>query len=115
MCFFNIQEISHTSVRILPPEHNLSIISVYAILKAEKCHFYKVKIIHEFQEDDFDNRINFCKVMMKRCERDLNFSSKIVFSNEESVTPNGQLKEQKFYRKSTLKSNRVNKEIPKFM
>jgi len=55
---------------------------VLKILKNNKFHPYKVHLVQELNDDDFDRCIEFCELMMERIDEDLNFLSNIVFSDE---------------------------------
>ncbi|KAJ8954157.1 hypothetical protein NQ318_005751 [Aromia moschata] len=59
--------------------------------KKEKIHPYKLQLIYELNEDDFDRRMDFCEYTMERCNADENFASNIVFSNEATFMQNGTL------------------------
>lgn len=90
----SIQENPITSTRQLGSNLGLSHTSVHKALKAEKFHPYKVQLIHELNEDDFDRRIQFCEEMMQRCIQDPLFKTKIVFSDEASFSLNGHVNRQ---------------------
>lgn len=68
--------------------------SVHKVLKAEKFHPYKVQLIHELNDDDFDRLVQCCEEMMLRCVQDPLFKTKIVFSDEACFSLNGQVNRQ---------------------
>ncbi|EFN76918.1 hypothetical protein EAI_11088, partial [Harpegnathos saltator] len=43
---------------------------------------YKIHLVQELNEDDFDRRIVFCDLMMERIAEDPNYLSNVVFSDE---------------------------------
>ena len=53
--------------------HNMSRYSVQKITKREKFHPYKIKLLQELSEDDFDRRIEFCEVIMDKLNQNANF------------------------------------------
>ncbi|EFN82448.1 hypothetical protein EAI_03403, partial [Harpegnathos saltator] len=83
----SFQENPHTSVPRTAQTHDISQGSILNILKKHKYHPYKIVIIQELMEDDFDRRIQFCEEMMNRT--DDNFLNFIVFSDEAVFQING--------------------------
>lgn len=81
----------HSSTRKISQEHEISTMSVYKILQTNGFHPYKVKLVHELNEDDFDRRVEFCEDMMSRIDDDHNFPSRIVFSDEATFELHGTL------------------------
>lgn len=63
--------------------------SIHRILKSNKYHPYKVRLVHELSEDDFDRRVEYCELMMTKIENDENFINNVVFSDEASFMLNG--------------------------
>jgi len=63
-------------------QHDIDQKSVLKILKNNKFHPYKVHLVQELNDDNFDRRIEFCELMMERIDKDPNFLSNIVFSDE---------------------------------
>ncbi|KAJ8958658.1 hypothetical protein NQ318_016383 [Aromia moschata] len=59
------------------------------LFKREKLRPYKLQLIHELNEDDFDRRAEFCEGIMERCNKNNNFAKNIHFSNEATVYLNG--------------------------
>lgn len=84
----------HSTSRNIALEHNLSHTSVLKLLKMQKFHPYKVKLIHELSETDFDLRQEFCEQMMEICNRDPMFSRRIIFSDEASFSLHGTVNRQ---------------------
>jgi len=72
----------HDSSRKVTLQHDTDQKSVLKILKNNKFHPYKVHLVQEPNDDDFDRRIEFCELMMERIDEDPNFLSNIVFSDE---------------------------------
>lgn len=81
----------HSSIRKASQQHDISTFSVHKILKKNKFHPFKVKLVHELNEDDFDRRIEFCEDMMFRIDENPNFASNVVFSDEATFQLNGNL------------------------
>ena len=69
----DVTENPKTSVQQLALNHNMSRSSVQKILKREKYHPYKIHLLQELSEDDFDRRIEFSEIMADRADQDGNF------------------------------------------
>ncbi|KAJ8948566.1 hypothetical protein NQ318_007569 [Aromia moschata] len=54
----------HCTVRQVSRDLNIGKSSVSNIFKKVKYHPYRVRLIHELAEDDFDRRTEFCEYMM---------------------------------------------------
>lgn len=62
---------------ILPAKYdsNMTLIkSVHKILQINKFHPYKIRLVQELSNDDFDRRIEFCE-LMERINEDPNYLS----------------------------------------
>lgn len=79
----------HTSTRTAAINHGISHFSVLKVLKQNHYHPYKVRLVQELSEDDFDRRVEFCETMMDRYVQEPNFLAKIVFSDEATFTLHG--------------------------
>lgn len=66
------------------------------MLKKEKWHPYKVHLVQELLEDDFDRRVEFCEIMMDGCNRDKSFIKNILFSDEATFMLNGHVNRQTY-------------------
>lgn len=84
-----VEETPRVSIREIAEHSGISHSSVQRILKTEKLRPYKLCLIHELNEDDFDRRAEFCELMMERCNADENFASNIIFSDEATFMLNG--------------------------
>ncbi|KAJ8946769.1 hypothetical protein NQ318_018978 [Aromia moschata] len=60
----------HSSIRRYVQQHEISKGSIGNILKRNKFHPSKVKLVHKLIEDDPDRRIEFCETMMKMIDED---------------------------------------------
>lgn len=56
--------------------------AVCNVLRRNSYHLYKVHLMDELSEDDFDPRIEYCITMMEKLDLDSNFVKNIVFSAE---------------------------------
>lgn len=63
--------------------------SVQRVLKKYKFHPYKIRLVQELNEDDFDRRLQFCEVMSERALNNDNFIFNVCFSDECSFFLNG--------------------------
>lgn len=78
-----------TSIRKTALEHDVSVGSVCNIIKKYNFHPYKVSLLQELSEDDYDRRIEFCETIMQKVDAVPDFTSKIVFSDEATFMLNG--------------------------
>lgn len=65
--------------------------SVWRVLHKFKFHPYKIKLVHELNDDDFDRRIEFCELMTERINNNQNYLYNICFSDESSFSLNGEV------------------------
>lgn len=89
-----IEENPHKPTRQLAADNDVSKSSILRVLKEEKYHPYKVKLVQELNEDDPDRGQEFCELMMNRMLADLQFINKIVFSDEATFQLNGTVNRQ---------------------
>lgn len=89
-----IVESPHVSTRQVARDLETSQTSVRRVLKKAKYHPYKIQLVQELSDDDFDRRSEFCGVMMDRCVIDRQFIFKICFSDEATFCLNGTLNRQ---------------------
>lgn len=73
---------------------NVSITSVKRILKRNKFHPYKIKILHQLVEDDPDRRLEFCEIMAERIAANRFYLQHICFSDESTFCLNGSVNTQ---------------------
>ena len=90
----NFQENPHTNSRAVAADHDICHTSVLKYLKIHKWHPYKVRQVHELNEDDPDRRVEFCANMMARCNADNHFVDRIIFSDEATFTLKGTVNKQ---------------------
>ncbi|KAJ8950459.1 hypothetical protein NQ318_010337 [Aromia moschata] len=70
----------HCTVRQVSRDLNIGKSSVSNIFKKVKYHPYRVRLIHELAEDDFDRRTEFCEYMMDHNNQNNGFIANILFS-----------------------------------
>lgn len=90
----SFQEDAHTSVRKVSREIGVGKTTVHKLLKLEKWHPYKIKLVQELNEDDPDRRLQFCEEMMDKCHRDPLLIQNIIFSDESTFTLTGEVNRQ---------------------
>ncbi|KAJ8956559.1 hypothetical protein NQ318_019283 [Aromia moschata] len=73
---------------------NIGKSSVSNIFKKVKYHPYRVRLIHELAEDDFDRRTEFCEYMMDHNNQNNGFIANILFSDEATFFLNGHVNRQ---------------------
>lgn len=79
----------HLSTRRAALEHDISQSSVRRILKGNKFKPFKVKLVQELSEDDYDRRVEFCDVMMSKLDAEPELLNRILFSDEATFMTNG--------------------------
>uniref|UniRef100_V5I868 Transposable element Tc1 transposase n=1 Tax=Anoplophora glabripennis TaxID=217634 RepID=V5I868_ANOGL len=79
----------HTSTVSLARNHDASRTAIRMFLKQEKYHPYKVCLVQELLEDDYDRRLQFCEEMMRRCDDNNGFQRDVLFSDEATFYLNG--------------------------
>ena len=66
--------------------------TVHDILKAEKCHPYKLQILHQLTEDDPDRRMQMCEWSSNQLFVNERFTEDLVlFSDEAMFYVNGEV------------------------
>lgn len=88
------QDNPHAAITTISNNFNLSVGSVHKILKVNKYHPYKIKLVHELLEDDFDRRVQFCEQILEIHNQNVNFTTNIIFSDEATFTLNGHVNRQ---------------------
>src|SRR5215510_4846856 len=84
----------YATSRSIALDNDVSHTSVLRILKVQKYHPYKLQLVHELAEDDFDRRQEFCEQMMEICIRDPMFTQRVLFCNEATFCLNGTVNRQ---------------------
>ncbi|KAJ8942175.1 hypothetical protein NQ318_002848 [Aromia moschata] len=80
-----VQDNPHSTTRHMGIDLNLSHTSVRNILHKQKFHPYKITLMQELSEADFDRRNEFCEIMQIQCKGDENFAGNILFPDEASL------------------------------
>lgn len=79
------------SARAVARSHNLTRWSVQKTLKKHKFHPYKIKLVQELIEDDFDRRLQFCEIMTDRIISGQLLTFNILFTDEASFSLHGEV------------------------
>lgn len=79
------------SISEVAERHGVSYGGTQRLLKHHKFHPYKVRLIHELNEDDPDRRLQFCDTMQEKITDDPDFLMKICFSDESTFFLNGEV------------------------
>lgn len=80
----------HLSTRKAAQVHEVNTASIRSILKTFKFHPYKIRLVHDLNEDDPDRRLQFCEDMMARIDADPDLPLNIVFSDEATFQLSGE-------------------------
>lgn len=70
-------------------QHDIARGSVHKILKLNKWYPYKISLVHELSEDNFDSWTQFCENMKQMTDDDPFLPHNIVFSDEVTFELNG--------------------------
>lgn len=79
------------STQQLALDHNMSRYSIQQISKRAGFHPYKIHLLQELTEEDFDRRIEFCENVMDKLDQNREFNEHILFSDESTFCLNGHL------------------------
>uniref|UniRef100_A0A1B6HYH3 DUF4817 domain-containing protein n=1 Tax=Homalodisca liturata TaxID=320908 RepID=A0A1B6HYH3_9HEMI len=79
----------HTSLRKAAQQHDMHPMSVSKILKINKYKPFKVHLVQQLSEDDYDRRVEFCELVMRKCDDNRDFLTNILFSDEATFFLNG--------------------------
>lgn len=90
----SVEETPNSSTRQLAREFNVSKSTIGNIFRKTKYHPYKICLVHELSEDDFDRRVQFCEQLMLMCDNDPFFIRNILFSDEATFTLHGTVNRQ---------------------
>ncbi|KAJ8922531.1 hypothetical protein NQ315_007561 [Exocentrus adspersus] len=82
---------STLSTRQLARVTGMSRTSFQRILKKYKFHPYKIQLVQELNEDDFDRRLQFCEIVSERAINNENFLFNVCFSDECTFFLNGEI------------------------
>lgn len=86
----------HSTLRSLSNGSGISQGSVWNILKKYRYHPYKMQILHKLEEDDYPHRVNFCNNFLSFTDRDPNFMSNILWTDESLFSLNGWVNKQNY-------------------
>lgn len=89
-----VQENPHSTLVGVASHLNTSKNAVYRLLHKEKFHPYKVHLVQELSDDDFDRRAQFCETMMELSNANPAFIKNILFSDEATFCLNGTVNKQ---------------------
>lgn len=89
-----VQDNPNCATRQAALNFNCSHETVRKIWHKQKYHPYKVHLVHELSEDDFDRRLEFSENLQILCERDEMFARNILFSDEATFSLNGTVNRQ---------------------
>ncbi|KAJ8912063.1 hypothetical protein NQ315_016752 [Exocentrus adspersus] len=81
----------HLSTRQISRELDISQTSIMKILHDNKFHPYKVRLVQELSDDDFDRCEEFADTMMEKCydQNNPNFLNNVMFSDEATFCIDG--------------------------
>lgn len=78
-----------TSIPKVSQLTHVSVGSIHKTLKLNKFFPYKIQILQQLSEDDYDRRIEFCETMTQMIQADRNFVKNVCFSDESTFFLNG--------------------------
>ncbi|XP_018358516.1 PREDICTED: uncharacterized protein LOC108758200 [Trachymyrmex cornetzi] len=83
-----------TSVSRAAQENGISATSVRRILRRHHYHPYKMHLVQQLSEDDYDRRVEFCDKMMIKFDDNNQFFNWICFSDEATFELSGSVNRQ---------------------
>lgn len=89
-----VVENGRTSISKLSEESNISSTSIRRILKDNKFHPYKPKVVQTLREPDFNHRFDFSAWYEGQVEENIFFPRKILWTDEATFTTNGVVSSQ---------------------
>jgi hypothetical protein len=90
------EEDPHMSIRRASNATGLSFGNVQGILKSEKCHPYKMQVVQELMESDYDARVKFCHSQLQKINEDPAFLDNLLFTDEAHFHLHGVLNKQNY-------------------
>ena len=75
-------------------ECDISRKSVTNILRKHHYHRYKIKLVQELSEDDYDRRVEYCDEMITRVQNNRQFLYWVCFFDEATFELNGSVNRQ---------------------
>lgn len=86
----------HLNVRSLGREAGISFRSVWKILKKNKFHPYKMKILHKLEPGDYQSRLDFCNQYLQTIDNSPEFPCKVLWTDESTFTLKGWMNKQNY-------------------
>jgi len=68
-------------------------------------HLYKMLMLQHYREDNLDRKLEFCEWAPNKCDRDINFTSGILFTDKANFYVNGEVDHQNLCYWSDANSN----------
>ena len=87
----HVVETPVSSLRKISQVSDVCFKSVHNVLIKHKYHPFKIHVVQELSEDDYERRIEFCDIMMSRFDQNNQFFKFIVFSDEATFMLNGKV------------------------
>lgn len=85
----SVVEDPHVSTSTVSRAVGISQRSVLRVLHKNSFKPYKIHLVQELSEDDYDRRVEFCEIMMGNLDRNTIVLNNIVFSDEATFMLNG--------------------------
>lgn len=85
----SVEENPHCSIRRISNHLDISKTSVNRILRRHKFHPYHLELHHDLHGDDFQHRVEFCRIMLHKVNENPQFISTVLFSDEATFKNNG--------------------------
>lgn len=82
------------SLRRVSSAQDISLGSTSKIMKLNQWHPYKIVLVQELSDDDFNRRVEFCEIMMTMIDEDPPLLFNIVFSDEATFELHGNVNKQ---------------------
>lgn len=75
-----------SSTRIASRDLGIGKSTIHDVLKKKHYRPYKPTIVQGLQETDYSRRVTFCNWYVGKCQDDLNFQNKLIWTDETHVT-----------------------------
>lgn len=92
----SVQEDCHAETNNLAGNLDIAKASVLNILHRNQYHPYKMQVVQELSDGDFDRRLEFCERLQNMCNNDPYLVKNIVFSDESTFYLNGNVNTQNY-------------------
>lgn len=88
---FDVIKNKKCSMQQLALNHDMSRWAMKKITKQAHFRQFRIQLLQELNEDDFDRRIQFCEIMMDRMNQNGNIKNQILFADDATFSLRGEV------------------------